>query len=102
MARVRLAALALVTAGACGGGSSLTGAGGVGASVTGVGGAGGAAGGGATGGVPDSLLDPARTTTWNPGILADGQLHLPLGADGLPVRTTVCANPAPGADLQMS
>jgi len=38
-------------------------------------------------------------TKWNPGILADGQLKLPLGGDGLPTRTTVCASPAPGADL---
>ena len=45
------------------------------------------------------LLDPNITTTWQPGILADEQLKLPLGADGLPVRTTVCASPAPGANL---
>jgi hypothetical protein len=49
--------------------------------------------------VPAGLLDPARTTTWNPGILADEQMRLPLGADGLPVRTAICASPAPGADL---
>jgi hypothetical protein len=49
--------------------------------------------------VPAGLLDPARTTTWNPGILVDDQMKQPLGADGLPVRTTVCAKPMPGADL---
>jgi hypothetical protein len=26
-------------------------------------------------------------------------MHLPLGADGVPVRSTVCASPAPGADI---
>jgi hypothetical protein len=31
--------------------------------------------------------------------LADNQLHLPLGNDGLPARTTVCASPKPGDDL---
>jgi hypothetical protein len=51
-------------------------------------------GGGASG-----LLDWARTTRWNPGILFDGQLHKPLGSDGLPVRDAVCASPSPGADL---
>jgi hypothetical protein len=65
------------------------------------GGAGGGTGpGGATGTVPVSgLLNPDYTTTWNPGILADGQLKQPLGADGLPVRTTICASPKPGEDL---
>jgi hypothetical protein len=48
---------------------------------------------------PPGLLDPARTTTWNPGILTDKQLNLPLGSDGLPVRTTVCASPKPGDNL---
>jgi hypothetical protein len=46
------------------------------------------------------LLNPDITTTWNPGILADTQLNLPLGNDGLPVRTTVCATPKPGDDLK--
>jgi hypothetical protein len=55
--------------------------------------------GGACNAVPSGLLDPARTTTWSPGILVDNQLHLPLGVDGLPVRTTVCASPKPGDDL---
>jgi hypothetical protein len=49
--------------------------------------------------VAPGLLDPSRTTRWNPGILVDDQLHLPLGADGLPVRRTVYASPKPGADL---
>ena len=49
--------------------------------------------------VPSGLLDPNITTTWNPGILTDSQLHLALGSDGLPARTTVCANPKPGDNL---
>jgi len=49
--------------------------------------------------VPTGLIDPSYTTTWNPGILADKQLNLALGSDGLPVRTTVCASPKPGDDL---
>jgi hypothetical protein len=49
--------------------------------------------------VPSGLLDPERTTTWNPGILSDTQLNQPLGADGLPVRTTVCANVKPSDNL---
>jgi hypothetical protein len=55
--------------------------------------------GGACNVVPAGLLDPAVTTTWNPGILADDQMKQPLAADGLPVRTTVCSRPMPGADL---
>ena len=39
---------------------------------------------------PPGLLDPASTTTWNPGILADTATGMPLGDDDLPVRTTVC------------
>jgi hypothetical protein len=58
-----------------------------------------ASGGASQGGAAAGLLDPARTTAWNPGILTDDQLHLPLGGDGLPVRTTVCASPKPGDDL---
>jgi hypothetical protein len=46
------------------------------------------------------LVDPARTTRWNPGILSDAQQHEALGPDGLPVRTTVCARPMPGDDLK--
>ncbi len=50
---------------------------------------------------PIADLVPAdRITAWNPGILADDQLGLPLGADGLPQRTTVCATLAPGDDIQ--
>lgn len=41
-----------------------------------------------------------RITAWNPGIVHDDQLGLPLGADGLPQRTTVCATLAPGDDIQ--
>ena len=48
---------------------------------------------------PAGLLNPDTTTAWNPGILSDGQLKLPLGRDGLPTRTTVCASPKPGDDL---
>jgi hypothetical protein len=94
MSRVSLA-LVLLLASACGGGAARTGDGGMGGGATG--GSGGATGAG--GGLPSGLLDPARTTTWNPGILSDDQLHMPLGADDLPVRATVCASPAPGADL---
>ncbi len=45
------------------------------------------------------LIDPSRTTTWNPGVLADTQLGLSLGGDRLPVRTTICATPSPGDNL---
>jgi hypothetical protein len=41
-----------------------------------------------------------RTTTWNPGILSDDQANLPLGDDGLPVRTSVCASLKPGDNIQ--
>ena len=98
MHRVRFATLTLLIAAACGGGKGGGGTGGAGGAGAGGGGS-GTAGSGATGGVPSGLLDPARSTTWNPGILSDEQMHMPLGADGLPVRTTVCASPAPGADL---
>lgn len=37
------------------------------------------------------VLPADRITPWNPGILADGQLRLPLGPDRLPVRTRACA-----------
>ncbi|HXU03988.1 MAG TPA: glycosyl hydrolase family 28-related protein, partial [Polyangia bacterium] len=99
MARVGLASLALLIAAACGGGGAQTGMGGAGGSGGNAGSTGGSGNIGATGGVPAGLLDPTRTTTWNPGILADDQMHMPLGTDGLPVRTTVCASPAPGADI---
>src|SRR5438094_4824304 len=49
---------------------------------------------------PGDVIDPSRVTTWNPGILSDEQLHLPLGADGIPTRTMICASPKPGDDLQ--
>jgi hypothetical protein len=51
-------------------------------------------------GPPPSLVDPARVTAWNPGILADDPTGQPLGADGLPQRTTSCATVAPGGDVQ--
>ncbi|HMF41873.1 MAG TPA: hypothetical protein VKQ32_14465, partial [Polyangia bacterium] len=98
MHRVRFATLTLLIAAACGGGKGGGGTGGAGGAGAGGGGS-GTAGSGATGGVPSGLLDPARSTTWTPGIQSDEQMHMPLGADGLPVRTTVCASPAPGADL---
>jgi len=65
----------------------------------------GAAGGatGGTGTFPTSMTDvvPAdRITTWKPGIRSDGQLNLPLGADGLPRRATLCATLDPGGDIQ--
>jgi hypothetical protein len=49
---------------------------------------------------PPGLIAPDRITTWNPGIPMDGQLMMSLGDDGLPVRATVCAMLAPGADIQ--
>src|SRR5689334_22687347 len=108
MLRVGIVTLTLLFAGACGGGNSQTGGGGNGGGTGGSGtggatGIGGSGTGGATGiggsGVPGGLHDPARTTTWNPGILSDDQMHMPLGPDQVPVRTTVCASPAPGADI---
>ena len=100
---------------ATGGTKSVGGGGATGGITSSIGGSLGTGGGGqggnnATGGtqgcsgsvcntVPTGLLDPNITTQWNPGILIDNQLHLPLGNDGLPVRTTVCASPSPGANL---
>jgi hypothetical protein len=49
--------------------------------------------------IPDPI-PPDRVTEWNPGILVDTQLSLPLGADGIPTRTTVCATLAPGDNIQ--
>lgn len=46
------------------------------------------------------IIPADRATTWRPGILADDQLHLPLGTDGVPQRTTVCATLSPGNDIQ--
>ncbi|HEY3233934.1 MAG TPA: hypothetical protein VGJ84_04425 [Polyangiaceae bacterium] len=45
-------------------------------------------------------MDPNLVTLWNPGILSDDQLHLPLGPDGLPTRSTVCQSPMPADNLQ--
>ena len=44
---------------------------------------------------PTGLFDPARITTWQPGILADTALNLPLSSTGLPVRTTICKTLSP-------
>jgi hypothetical protein len=99
-------------AGAGGGSSGGLGGGanagdGAGATTAGEAGAlaGGSAGGSDCGGedcnqVPPGLLDPERTTEWNPGILSDDQGQRELGPDGVPVRTTVCATPLPGDDIQ--
>jgi len=46
------------------------------------------------------VIPTERTTEWNPGILQDKQLGLPLGADGIPTRTTICATLNPGANIQ--
>lgn len=91
--------------GAATGGANAGGASAGGTSAGGAGNGGSSAGGSGTGGgqtIPAGLLNPAYTTTWNPGILADTQLNKPLGADGLPVRTQVCATPAPGDDLNQA
>ena len=56
---------------------------------------GGGSGGGGDAGAPTGLFDPARVTTWQPGILADTALNLPLSSTGLPVRTTVCKTLSP-------
>ncbi|MFO0572263.1 MAG: hypothetical protein U0263_41965 [Polyangiaceae bacterium] len=45
-------------------------------------------------------MAPDRITQWNPGILSDAQLGLPLGPDGLPQRTKTCATLTPGQDIQ--
>jgi hypothetical protein len=45
------------------------------------------------------IIPASRTTFWNPGILVDDQLNLPLGDDRLPVRTTVYKTLAPGDDI---
>lgn len=52
------------------------------------------------GGGGASVISADRITDWRPGILADDQLGLPLGADRLPQRTTVCATLSPGASIQ--
>jgi len=52
--------------------------------------------------LPSGLFDPEITTAWNPGIGADTAMNLPLGPEGLPVRTTVCkaVPPAEASSLQ--
>ena len=63
-------------------------------------GSGGRAGGRHAGDGGSDVIPAARRTAWDPGILSDGQLGLPLGADGIPQRTNVCATLSPGADIQ--
>src|SRR5262245_22555632 len=48
----------------------------------------------------DDIIPPDRVTTWDPGITSDGQLGMPLGDDGLPQRTMVCATLSPGQNIQ--
>ncbi len=104
-----------------GGTGGASGSGGTAGAGSGTGGASGGAGGTSSagesgagpeggagsdcGGMPcnvpaDGLIDPARITAWDPGILSDELTHAPLGKDGIPVRTEVCAEPMPGDDLQ--
>src|SRR4051812_44309657 len=45
--------------------------------------------------LPSGLFDPTYVTQWNPGILQDSTAQA-LAGDGVPVRTTVCANVAAG------
>ncbi len=54
----------------------------------------------ACGAPPADFIPADRITTWNPGIRSDDQLGLPLGADGLPQRTAICATLSPNADIQ--
>jgi len=81
--------IALVILGACGS------HGGTGADSPGTG-----SDSGSGSGIVNDPIPPDRTTTWNPGILADTQLGMPLGDDGLPTRTTVCATVNPGGNIQ--
>jgi hypothetical protein len=53
-----------------------------------------------SGGGSTDIVPADRRTVWNPGIPGDGQLGLPLGPDGIPKRTTVCATLSPGANIQ--
>jgi hypothetical protein len=46
------------------------------------------------------VIPADRRTQWNPGILSDVPLGLPLGSDGLPQRTTICATLNPGDNIQ--
>ncbi|MBK6695497.1 MAG: hypothetical protein IPG50_25280 [Myxococcales bacterium] len=58
--------------------------------------------------VPDASTVPVvpspipsdRVTAFSPGIVQDHLLGMPLGADGLPQRTTVCKTVAPGGNIQ--
>jgi hypothetical protein len=85
--------------GSPGGSGGSGGAGGMGGSG-GMSGGGGSGGSGGSGGVPSDLIPADRITAWNPGILSDTQNGMPLGADGLPQRTTVCATVNPGGNIQ--
>jgi len=49
---------------------------------------------------PGTIIPADRVTRWNPGILADTPTGQPLGSDGLPQRTTVCATLNPGDNIQ--
>jgi hypothetical protein len=53
-----------------------------------------------TGPVTTAGIPADRLTPWSPGIPSDTLLKLPLGADGLPQRTTVCATLSPGQSIQ--
>src|SRR5262245_46447045 len=66
------------------------------------GGKGGPDDGNTSDGLPDipSPIPADRTTTWDPGITSDVPLGMPLGADGLPQRTIVCATVDPGGNIQ--
>jgi len=46
------------------------------------------------------VIPADRRTTWNPGILSDIPLGQPLGPDGIPQRTNVCATVNPGGNIQ--
>src|SRR5262249_2857398 len=104
---MRLSVLfATVFISACGGGTlqstdAAGGGGGTDGRTSDSGGSGGSGGSSGSGGSGGSMLIPAdRTTTWEPGILSDMPLGLPLGTDGLPQRTTVCATVNPGGNIQ--
>jgi hypothetical protein len=84
-----------------GGGSAAGGSGGGnGGTGGGTGGTGGTSGSGGVVVPPGDLIPADRITQWNPGILSDEQLGQPLGDDGLPTRTTICATLNPGDDIQ--
>ncbi|QIP05492.1 right-handed parallel beta-helix repeat-containing protein [Bradyrhizobium symbiodeficiens] len=50
--------------------------------------------------IQDSVIPADRATRWNPGILSDDQLRLPLGPDGIPSRVQICATLHPGENIQ--